>query len=62
MYSAIRLDFTFKATIENQHQLQMQYDNLTNTCKGFTPPSQGIWQWLVLNNTRPTHLKGESEN
>jgi hypothetical protein len=20
-----------------------------------------IWQWLVLNNTRPTQLKGESE-
>ncbi len=33
----------------------------SNTHKGFTPPSQGIWQWLVLNNTKPTHFKGESE-
>ncbi len=33
----------------------------SNTHKGFTPPSQGIWQWLVLNNTRPTHLKGKNE-
>jgi hypothetical protein len=28
MYSTIRLYFTFKATIEIQHQLQMQYDDL----------------------------------
>jgi hypothetical protein len=29
--------------------------------KYFTFPFQGIWQWLVLNNTKPTHLKGKSE-
>ncbi len=34
----------------------------SNTHKGFNLPSQGIWQWLLLNNTRPTHLKVESGN
>jgi hypothetical protein len=32
-----------------------------NTHKGFTPPSKGIWQWSVLNNTKPTNLEGENE-
>ncbi len=33
----------------------------SHTHKGFTLPSQGIWQWLVLNNTKPTHLERKSE-
>jgi hypothetical protein len=62
MYSTIKSDSIFKATIEIQHQLQMQYANLKFKPKGFTFPSQGTWQLLVSNNTRPTHLKGENEN
>jgi len=56
------LNSTLRVTIQIQHQLQC---NMTiwnsNSHKGFIFPSQGIWQWLVFNNTRPTHIKIESE-
>jgi hypothetical protein len=58
MYSTIRwtppLGLQLKFSINYKCNIVIWNANIH---KGFTPPSQGIWQWLVLNNTKPTHLK-----
>jgi hypothetical protein len=60
-YATIWLEPTVIVTIEIQHQLQMQYDDLKlQTLIKVSPfPSKVYDNGCLLNNTKCTHLKGE---